>query len=75
MDETRFFHLINEIWGNCLQKADATDSLFFFFFPSWSLSYFLFVEFSSLFLYISLGTMVKGGGGLEAVTFGEEILN
>lgn len=39
-----------------------------FFLISWSLSYFLVVEFSSLFPLYPLGTMGKGGGGLEAVT-------
>lgn len=81
MDETQSLRPVNEIRGNCLQKAHATDSLNFFF--PLSLTYFLcllliffLLNFPLYFLYISLGTMAKVGGGLEAlVTFGEETLN
>lgn len=49
--------------------------LLIFFFLCLLLIFFL-LNFPLYFLYISLGTMAKVGGGLEAlVTFGEETLN
>lgn len=78
MDETKVFHLIDEIRGNCLQKAqfDAPLSLSLFslfFVVLFLISFLLNVSLNPL--YISLYTKAKGGGGLEAVTFGEEQLD